>query len=438
MSEGLLMGLPGPSHFFGGLSPGNIASLAHAGQRSHPRAAAQQCVTLMRQVVALGRPVLLLPPLPRPDFNFLAACGFSGELREVVIRAHIEAPRLLQMAWSSAAMWTANLGTVAPGTDSDGITRLVLANCAATAHRSREAELRLPQLQALFATVPRLRIEAAIPGLVALGDEGAANHTRLCVAAAPGYAGPATGVHLFVHGTAAGLSPERLPQHFPARQTLAASMAVARRLDIPAPLCLHARQHPSAIDAGAFHHDVIGVGDGHRLLLHQHALVDQDRVLLQLRMLVPGLEIAEISAEELSLTEAVGSYLFNSLLLGDCLVAPQQCRTGKPAAVIERLLARGFIRQVDFVAVDESMANGGGPACLRLRLPLDTQQWAAVPAGMRMDPAQLDVLAAWIDRHYRSDVTLEDLADSDLPGEHACALADLSHLLALPENSCPS
>ncbi len=428
------MGLPGPSHFFGGLSPGNIASVAHAGQRSHPRAAAQQCVALMRQVVELGRPVVLLPPLPRPDLTFLGACGFAGDPREVIIRAHIEAPRLLQLAWSSAAMWTANLGTIVPGTDSDGITRLVLANCAATAHRSREGELRLPQLQALFAAVPRLRIEAAIPGIVALGDEGAANHTRFCVAATPDNARNSAGIHLFVHGAATGIAPDRLPQHFPARQTLAASMAVARRLQIPAPLCLHTRQHPDAIDAGAFHHDVIGVGDGHRLLLHQHALVDQDRVLLQLRMLVPGLECAEITAQELPLAEAVSSYLFNSLLIDDCLVAPQQCSTGNAATVIERLRTSGFIRHVHFVAVDESMANGGGPACLRVRLPLDAEQWAAIPKGMQMNAARLDILSGWINRHYRSDFTVDDLADPSLPGEHARALTDLAHLLTLPEN----
>lgn len=381
----------------------------------------------MRVLLDLGQEVLLVPPLPRPDGDLLAACGFGADSRGAVIRCAADAPRLLRWAWSSAAMWTANLGTVAPGLDSDGTTRLLIANLSATAHRTREAAPRGVQMRRLFAGVPRLRIEDALPALGELGDEGAANHTRLSVG------DRAPGIHLFIHGRSERVVAERLPQRFPARQTLAASQAVARRLHLPEPRCIHARQHPEAIDAGAFHHDVVGVGDRNRLLIHGSALVDQHRVLLQLRLLVPGLRIAEIDAGELALPDAIGSYLFNSLLLDDVLLAPSQCGDGPAAAVIARLIADGFIARAMLVDVRESMANGGGPACLRLRLPLDAEQRAALPAGLRLTPARLTALAAWVDAHYRSDLEVSDLADPTLIDEHAAALTALAPLLDLPE-----
>lgn len=423
----LLVGLPGPSHHFGALSPGNVASQAHGGQCSHPRAAALQCLDLMRVLLDLGQEVLLIPPLARPDNALLTACGFGTDPRGAVVRCAADSPRLLRWAWSSAAMWTANLGTVAPGLDSDGTTRLLIANLTATPHRTREAAPRCAQMRQLFASVPRLRIEDALPALGELGDEGAANHTRLRVS------DDAPGIHLFVHGRSERIAAERLPQRFPARQTHAASQAAARRLQLPDPRCVHARQHPEAIDAGAFHHDVVSVGDRDRLLIHASALVNQERVLLQLRLLVPDLRIAQIGAEELALSDAISSYLFNSLLLDDVLVAPSQCGSGPAAAVIARLITDRFIRRAVLVDVRESMANGGGPACLRLRLPLDADQRAALPAGLRLTPARLVALAAWIEAHYRTDLHVSDLADPTLIDEHAAALTALAPLLDLPE-----
>ena len=256
-------GLPGPTHHFGGLSHGNLASTGHAGFRSRPRAAARQGLAKMRAVLALGVVQALLPPLMRPDLDFLRDCGFAGNERAMLLGAEAEAPRLLRWAQSSAAMWTANCATVAPGIDSDGTTRLVVANLVATAHRQLEAAPRAAMLRRILRDVPAVAVIDALPALAALSDEGAANHCRL---AAGEYGHP--GVHLFVHGRAEGLAADRLPSRFPARQQRDASAAVARLLALPAPRVLHARQDPRAIDAGAFHNDVVMVADRDRALLH--------------------------------------------------------------------------------------------------------------------------------------------------------------------------
>lgn len=422
------VGLAGPSHSYGGLSLGNLASQAHANQGSGPRAAARQCLGLMRTLIGLGVEVILLPPLWRPDRDLLAGCGFAGPPLPTLVRAEAKDPALVRRAWSSAAMWAANAATVAPGVDSDGITRLLVANLVATSHRAREAAPRLAMLRRIFADVPKVEVLDPVPGLADLADEGAANHLRLCNG---DHDHPA--VHVFVHGRAAGLDPARLPQRHPARQTLAASQAVARRLNLPSARCLHPRQHPRAIDAGAFHNDVVAIGDRDRLLLHEHSLVDQDRVLAQLRCYVPDLRVRVVLERELPLDEAVRSYLFNGSLIGDTLVVPRSCATGPSAEVGRRLVAEGFLARVIPVDLDQSMANGGGPACLRLRICLDEAQIAALPKGLRMDPDRLTALEHWVDAHYRERLAVTDLADARLVAEHASALTSLAGLVGLDD-----
>lgn len=394
-----LDGLPGPTLSHGGLSPGNVASQAHGGQVSRPRAAARQCLAKMRTVLALGVPQAFLPPLARPDVGFLARLGLTPASAARVT------PWLLAAAGSSAFCWTANLGTVAGN-------RLVVANLAALVHRHLEAPGRLAQLRRF---APGLTVLEPLPGHADLGDEGAANHTLI--------RGSQGHCHLFVHGRDHTTPPGRQP----ARQTRAASEAVARLLGITGE-ALHIRQHPAAIDAGAFHNDVVMVGQGDRLLLHRQAWVDQSEVLAELTHRCGSLRIAEVDALDLDL--AVTSYLFNSQLLetpvGWVLVAPAECAEGPARPVVDRLLAEGFIAQVRFVPVRESMRGGGGPACLRLRLPNP----AAIAPCLHLDAGRIDRLETWVDRHYRESLALVELADPALAGESTAALADLEDLLA--------
>jgi succinylarginine dihydrolase len=196
-----------------------------------------------------------------------------------------------------------------------------------------------------------------------------------------------------------------------------------------------ARQHPRAIAAGAFHNDVVMVATCERLLLHESSLVDQDTVLHTLRQHLPGLQVYQVRQRDLSLTQAVKSYLFNSQLLhtpqGYVLLAPMQSSSGPAARVAQRLLDAGFIDRLLFQELDQSMAGGGGPACLRLRLPLTPQEITSMAPGVLLDAATLQQLEAWVDRHYRDELTPAALADPLLLREAQQALDALTQILGL-------
>ncbi len=425
-----LDGLVGPTHHFGGLSFGNLASMTHAGWHSRPRQAARQGLAKMRQVCMLGVPQAVLPPLPRPDVGFLRQVGFHGSDTEVLAQAAASAPYLLRLAMSSAFMWAANAATVIPSSDSaDSRCYVVVANLTATAHRTLEGPARAGMLRALFRDADLVVVHDPLPHNPALSDEGAANHCRLAAHQADG------GWHLFVYGRARDTLKRDLPRTFPARQSCEASKAVARLGRLQPDRALFVRQHPHAIDAGAFHNDVVMVGDGTRLLLHEYCLVEQETVLCALGQHLPTLRVHQVPQRDLSLRQAVRSYLFNSQLLrtpqGYVLLAPLQSSSGAAARVIQRLLDDGFMDQVIFQDLDQSMAGGGGPACLRLRLPLTPRELATLAPGVRLDEANLQRLEAWVDQHYRDELTPEDLADPMLLRETQEALDALTQLLDL-------
>mgnify|MGYP001609584055 FL=1 len=224
-----------------------------------------------------------------------------------------------------------------------------------------------------------------------------------------------------------------MPQRFAARHTLEASRAVARIAG--AINIVHARQNPTAIDAGAFHNDVVMVGSHDRILIHARALVDQQQVLEQLTALTGPLRIAVIDEHELTLEQAVRSYLFNSQLLrttdGVVLVAPADSAEGPARAVINRLQSEGFINRSVFINLRESMMGGGGPACLRLRVPLNERELSAISPGLVLTPDRLRQLEGWVDQHYRRELTLADLGDGRLLDEGRAALDELTRLIGL-------
>lgn len=425
-----LDGLAGPTHHFGGLSFGNRASMTHAGWHSCPRQAALQGLAKMRQVLTLGVPQAVLPPLPRPDIGFLRQAGFSGDDTAVLEQAARRDPYLLRLAMSSAFMWTANTATVIPSCDStDQRCHLVIANLIATPHRALEAHARAAMLRMLFPDLDRVVVHDPLPASLALSDEGAANHSRLC---SPHQA---QGFHLFVYGRAANIPPQVLPSRFPARQSREASQAVARLGHLPCEQALFVRQHATAIDAGAFHNDVVMVGDGDRILIHESCFDEQAAVLKTLRQQVPTLLIHEVSQQDLPLDQAVSSYLFNSQLLrtphGYVLLAPSESSSGAAFRVTQRVLDSGFADHVYFQDLGQSMAGGGGPACLRLRLPLNQDEIASMAPGVILNDTTIKDLETWVERHYRDQLEPAELADPHLLHETRQALDTLTQLLNL-------
>ncbi len=381
----------------------------------------------MRRVAALGVGQAVLPPHPRPDVEALRRLGFSGSDADVLAQAR--RADLLPHVCSASAMWTANAATVAPSADTaDGRVHLTVANLSSLFHRSLEAPVTTAVLNRIFSG-ESFAVHPALPPTPLFSDEGAANHTRLT--------GGRGAVHLFGWGRSANV-PSPTSVH-PARQSLEASMAVARLNALPPERVLDWQQAPAGIDAGAFHSDVLAVGNESCLLLHEHAFIDADRLVAELsRRLGDGFTAIIARQEELSLSDAVESYLFNSELLTlpsgkMALLAPEQARQRAVAwRFLERVVAEDNpVSELHTVAVTASMKNGGGPACLRLRVCLDVEQERALDGRVLVDDALADELEAWIECHYRDRLGLDDLSDPKLLDECRRALDELTGILAL-------
>ncbi|SAL74641.1 succinylarginine dihydrolase [Caballeronia terrestris] len=429
-------GLVGPTHNYAGLSFGNVASRNNEKSVANPKAAAKQGLRKMKQLADLGFHQGVLPPLERPSLKLLRELGFTGSDASVIERAAREAPELLAAASSASAMWTANAATVSPSADtSDERVHFTPANLASKLHRAIEHGETRRSLSAIFADEARFRIHHALPGTPALGDEGAANHTRFCSEYG------ARGVEFFVYGRSEyGQGPQ--PQRYPARQTLEASRAVARLHGLGERSTVFAQQLPDVIDAGVFHNDVIAVGNRETLFCHQRAFLDQPKVYDELRMKLDAqgakFTAIEVPEDEVGVADAVSSYLFNSQLLTGAdgrqvLVVPQECReNARVAKYLDSLGARSTpIDEVLVFDLRESMKNGGGPACLRLRVVLNDAERAAVNPGVWMNDTLFAHLDAWIDTHYRDQLAPADLADPQLLDQSRTALDELTTILRL-------
>ena len=427
-------GLPGPTHNYSGLAHGNLAAERNAQQVSNPREAALQGLAKMRSLAARGYAQAVLPPHERPHVPTLRALGFDGSDHDVIVRAAHDAPELLAACSSAAAMWAANAATVSAAADcADGRVHVTPANLVTHAHRALEAPTTSRVLRAIFADDRRFCVHDPLPAAPQFADEGAANHTRFADDAA------AAGVEFFVYGRRAfggGTAPAR----FPARQTREASEAVARRHGLDPARTVFAQQRPDAIDAGVFHNDVIAVGEGTFLFCHERAFVDQPAVLDALQAAVgPQFASIVIRDDELPVAAAIGTYLFNSQLLpidggGFLLVAPDECRANRAtAAILDRLVAGDTpIRDVLTFDLRQSMRNGGGPACLRLRVPLGPRERESIAARVFLDATLELALEAWIRRNYRDRLSSTDLGDPALLDESRRALDELTQLLGLP------
>ena len=406
-------GIIGPSHNYAGLSLGNLASSTHAGMISHPRDAALQGIEKMRHNVRLGLAQGIFVPLPRPNHEWLSDLGTTAA----------EVPDSLRpAAFSASSMWAANAATVSPAPDtSDGRCHLTVANLKTMAHRSHEWPDTLSQLRLAFADGAHFHVHRPVPP--AFGDEGAANHMRLCAA----HDRPA--VEVFVYGKRGGA--------FPARLQLEASRAIARLHGLDPERTLFAAQAEEAIAAGAFHNDVVAVANENVLLAHEQAFEDRSELYASLRRLLPEVEIVEVPASAVSLEDAVKSYLFNAQLVtlpqgGMGLILPEEAQGTPPVwAWLQQMVAgNGPIRELFVVDVRQSMANGGGPACLRLRVVADP---ARVDPRFIVDEDKLDRIAAVVREHWPQRIAPADLRETALCRQIESAREALLETLGLEE-----
>jgi succinylarginine dihydrolase len=385
-------GIIGPSHNYAGLSLGNLASAKNAGGVSSPRAAALQGIEKMRANIRLGLTQGFFMPLDRPNHQWLQHLGIDNLDTDEALRA---------CALSASSMWAANAATVSPAPDTtDGKCHLSAANLMTMPHRSHEWHGTLQQLQIAFAH-NAFAVHPAVPA--PFGDEGAANHMRLCA----NHSAP--GIEVFVYGITGG--------PFPARQHIQASKAIARLNKVND--AMFVQQSDEAIAAGAFHNDVVAVANEYVLFAHELAFADKEPFFAELRSRLPSLEIIEVPDALVSLSDAIQSYLFNSQLVtlpgeqGMALILPTEAReNARVWAWLQSAIAgNGPIRKLVPVDVRQSMANGGGPACLRLRVVADP---ATVDPRFMADEAKLNAIAAVIAAHWPESIAADGLGDSAL------------------------
>ncbi|QZA79482.1 N-succinylarginine dihydrolase [Deefgea tanakiae] len=426
-------GLVGPTHHYGGHSFGNIASTGNAKQAANPRQAALQGLAKMKALADLGYHQGVLPPQERPALWLLRDLGYTGTDQEIIASLRDTPQGYLSAMSSASSMWTANAATVSPSADTqDGRVHFTVANLQNKFHRAIEHRQTFRSLNAVFSNPAHFAVHEALPMYAAFGDEGAANHTRFC------HDYGQAGVEFFVYGRQ-HWGGQVEPTQFPARQTREACEAIIRRHGLVASHTVLAQQNPAVIDAGVFHNDVIAVGNQDVLFCHQAAFLNSAQVYAELTDKMGGrLQVIEVSSNEVSVADAVKSYLFNSQLLAKAsgrqrLLVPEECKN-TPAvwAYLQRLRdSGGPIDELLVYDLKQSMQNGGGPACLRLRVALTAAEAKEVNSGVWMNDRLYPQLCSWVERHYRDRLLESDLFDPNLLVEVRTALDELTQIMRL-------
>lgn len=416
-------GLVGPTHNYAGLAYGNEASSIHGGNCSNPKLAVKQSIAKMRMLVKFGIGQGIIPPHQRPNINLLRQLGFIGKDHEIISKAYKNNPSLVAACYSGSSMWTANMATVSPSSNTaDGKVHITPANMVSNLHRAQEADFNYDILQKIFSS-EHFVVHKPLPKYYDCNDEGAANHSNLCVE----YGEP--GLEVYIYGREGITRLNNEPQNYPARQTRIASEAVARLHNVNA---MFIKQNPQAIDAGAFHNDVVFVANKNVMFYHQQAFIEDITEKL------PGYIHIIVKDSELSLSEAVKTYIFNSQLVSInsnemYLIVPMECKESVSAQkVLHKIISDSNpISKIYYVECRQSMWNGGGPACLRLRTVLNNDQEKNVLQSVIMNESKLLQIETWAEKHYRDQLSHEDLQDPNLIIESYTALDELTKLLAI-------
>jgi succinylarginine dihydrolase len=429
--------LVGPTHHFGGLSLGNLASTSNKARRSNPKRAALQGIKKMKFLRDRGFVQAVLPPHERPHIKSFLNLGFLGPDHEILRQAYEQMPSVFNSFLSASAMWAANAATISPSSDSlDGLVHVTPANLVTMLHRCIEPEFTRKVFQEIFCDQKHFVVHEPLLAHDAFSDEGAANHNRLTKSHGD------KGLQIFVYGKDS-INASAKTLNFPARQSRLANEALALRHRLSADHVFNVAQNPEAIDKGAFHNDVVCVVNENLILCHEWAFLHQHSVLVEIRKRYQQLYgeppvIMEVSNKELPIEDAVRSYLFNSQILtkpdgGMLLFAPLDCKQNPKAhAVINRLLNDANpIDEVAYFDVSESMANGGGPACLRLRVPLSPLELGRIKQSVLLTDILCSELEKIIEYYYIENLTIEQFFDQHFLAHTKKGLAEIGKVLGL-------
>ncbi|VAX35920.1 Succinylarginine dihydrolase [hydrothermal vent metagenome] len=430
-------GLVGPTHNYAGLAYGNLPSASSRYSISSPKKAALEGLAKMSQCLSLGLVQGIVPPQERPDLTLLREAGFSGSDKKILADAYKQRPQLLFQCYSAASMWTANAATISPSVDTqDHRVQITPANLISQGHRSIEADQTAKVLKMMCANSKHFIHHPPLPYDEGLGDEGAANHMRLSARHGE------KGVEIFVYGKDISDSKNISSKKYPARQNLKASRTIALTHLLDERYVVFAQQSPEAIDQGVFHNDLVAVANENVFLYHQKAFADKDKVIAKIRQKLEKLSsgnffFIEIQENCLSIKESVETFFFNSQIVTlpngvMALLAPKACEDKLVKPVIDEILAANNpICEVYYVDLHQSMSNGGGPACLRLRMVLTEEEYQHIHPGFLLNDLKICLLEEWIHQYFRDQLSIEDLQEVTFLKESRRALAELTKILNL-------
>jgi succinylarginine dihydrolase len=305
-------------------------------------------------------------------------------------------------------------------------------------HRSIEAETTSKVLKAIFPDTVYFTHHAPLPAGEYFPDEGAANVTRFC----KDHSG--LGVNLFVFGKYTLKSNRQLPAKFPARHAYETTQVIIRSHQLFPDRAIVAQQHPDSIDTGVFHNDVISVSNQNLFLYHSHAFLNMNEVLDDIRRKLEKIcdispLLIEVPQNKIPIAMAVQTYLFNSQIVTIpdgkmAMICPIECQKYDEVTHFLSDLEKNPdypIEIIHYVDLRESMQNGGGPACLRNRVVLNQNELEAANPAVFLDEKLYSKLIAWINKHYREELKLKDLADPKIVDEGQAALDELTKILDL-------
>ena len=423
-------GLIGPTHNYSGLSEGNIASLRNFSSPSNPKKAALQGLEKANILLNAGLKQGFFLPHERPFLPGLKELGFTGTNEEVLSSAFKFSPVLLSNFSSASSMWAANAATISPSKDTeDRKIHITPANLNTMFHRSIEAHFTYQQCKLIF-NEASFKVHRPAISISGKGDVGAANHLRISKSHNE------KGYEIFVYGDSGFSEDKSLVK----RQALEVSKSVAYNHKLDTKKTFFLQQNSKAIEKGTFHNDIVSLSNENIFIAHEKAFQSEDvfkKVINNLESGIDNFKFIEIPESEIPLEDIINSYLLNSQLFTNeknemQLILPEEVKDfSNCMSWLDKLKQISDIKIFNFVDIRQSMMNGGGPACLRLKVILNEEEQNNLNQKFLMNNKKLDSIKLLIEREYRDVLYPDDLKDPSLLDESRRVLDELTQIFGI-------
>ena len=393
----------GPTYHYGGLALGNTHSLDHKHVVANPKKAALQGLSKMKLLRDHGISQYVLPAYVR-DYKGLVQGYYNnqGDFEDNLKRLYDENLDIFSSFFSASSAWLANAWTMTPSIDSsDGRYHVSPASLNACFHRQLDVKQTIAILTNRLCSKTYITCHHPSPFF----DEGAANMIRLSAGG--------KGLYLFVSGSSD-------TKRFKSRHDKRSWQRLVSQHQLDPDYVIYLTQHPDAIDAGVFHNDVISFGVDDLLVVHENAFVDQpnycDTILERyFSCFGTDLTLIQIPDSILPLKDAVNSYFFNSQLVRKddnryLLLVPSRCKGLPVMDYFVSIVAKKWESQLEIMVcdVEESIKNGGGPACLRNSMDVYDDPKLIFDDRYLFTLEKYDDFVRLVNQYYPSSLELND------------------------------